>query len=72
MNDWPPVRWWFIVLRAFLVAAGIVLMAQLDTAGLLALGTWLKAGIGGIVAAANAGHSAWPEATTAQKREQSS
>jgi hypothetical protein len=61
MEGWPPLHWWFIVLRALLVGAGVVLMAQLDTSGLLAGVTWIKAGIGGVIAAANAGQASWPE-----------
>jgi len=56
----PPVRFWFILLRAFIVTAGGVLVAQISTTGIVPM-TWLMASIMGVVAAANAGHVAWPE-----------
>lgn len=60
----PPVRLWFIGLRALIVAMGGVLLAQFaqlsGTATRISTAAWMVAGITGVVAAANAMHDAWP------------
>jgi len=61
----PDVHFWLICLRAFIVAcAGMLTTSLVQLSGTttkLATATWLTALLGGAVAAANAGHAAWPE-----------
>jgi hypothetical protein len=68
----PPIRFWFICLRAFVVAfAGAVMAPLTQLAGTstpMAASTWLVAGLVGVVAAANAGHVAWPETPPVDQR----
>lgn len=61
----PGIRFWFICLRAFVVAfAGAITTQLVKSSGSLASvdqTTWFVAGLVGLVAAFNAGHVAWPE-----------
>jgi hypothetical protein len=61
----PDVHFWLICLRAFIVAfAGMLTTSLVQLSGTttpIAPATWLTALLGGAVAAANAGHAAWPE-----------
>jgi hypothetical protein len=61
----PPIRTWFVGLRAFIVAFAGVLLAQLTqlsgTETKIALTSWLVALLTAATAAANAMHDAWPD-----------
>jgi hypothetical protein len=60
----PGIRFWFICLRAAVLAFAASLstiLVQLSGTGEAISGTtWLTAGLAAAVAAVNAGHSAWP------------
>lgn len=67
----PPMRLWFIGLRALIVAMGGALLAQFaqlsGTATSISSAAWIVSGITGLVAAANAMHDAWPAAPAGER-----
>lgn len=60
----PPIRVWFVGLRALIVAMGGVLVAQYahlsGTATRISAAAWVIATMTGLTAAANSMHAAWP------------
>ena len=60
----PDLHFWFICLRAFVVAfAGAITTSLVQLSGTqtpIAGTTWLIAVLAGLVASVNAGHAAWP------------
>ena len=60
----PPIRVWFVGVRAFLVAAGGVVLSQFaqlsGTATSISAASWIVAGVTGVIAMANGMHDAWP------------
>jgi hypothetical protein len=68
----PGIRFYFILVRAFVVAfAGPILALNNQLSGTstsIALSTWLIAVLAGAVAAVNEGHVSWPKAPVRRKR----
>lgn len=60
----PPIRVWFVGLRAFILAAGGVVVSQFaqlsGTEASISLASWIVAGVTGLMAAANGMRDAWP------------
>ena len=60
----PDLHFWFICLRAFVLAfAGALTTSLVQLSGTqtpIAGTTWLMAVLAGLIAACNAGHAAWP------------
>ena len=67
----PDLHFWFLCLRAFILAfAGALTTSLVQVSGThtaIAATTWLMAVLAGGVAAANAGHAAWPTTLVAEK-----
>jgi len=61
----PPIRFWFVCLKHFIIGAGGVLISQLTqlsgTTTSIALSTWLVCLATGLIQAAMAGGDAWPK-----------
>lgn len=61
----PPIRFWFVCLKHFIVGAGGALTTQLNqlsgTDVAIAASTWILCIVAGLVAAAMAGGDAWPK-----------
>jgi hypothetical protein len=68
----PDLHFWFICLRAFVLAfTGALTTSLVQLSGThtsIAGMTWLMAVLAGVVAAANAGHAAWPTPAASHHR----